>query len=574
MPPRVSRATLLSVLWIGTGCTGLIDDPREGSAADPSTPNESSSPLDLHEACVDGTTPVAAPLRRLTRTELESTLRDLVGDEVFAEIEVDFGAFPGDDVGPGSVGSFSPLHTATHVEAVIATADAAAAALATQRTELERRGWGCIVGSAPDEACVRSFVAGFGLRVYRRPLTDAEVSDHVAFHAAAPDPAEGFHRLVMRFFASPELLFHVEGDGELEGEMLALDGYEVANRISYMALGTMPTDALFAAAAAGELRTLAQVEEQVRALMEEPRARAHVDRFFAHWLERDERPGIPDDPSMLDGLAPEGLREAMLDELDLYVSTLFWEQNADYRTLMSSPLAFPTDPRVAAIYEVPIHREGAAPPTTDSRRGGLPLRAALLLSETIPTAPILRGVFLRRQILCDELPSPDADIVSARLQDLDGLDPVEMSSRQQIEIITAEEPCASCHTHINPLAFALEQFDRLGRFRATERVYRDGELVAEHPIDSSVEPDIEDDGPAHVDGAAELVAAIANSDKGHACFAQRLFEHTRVRLPAEGDACQLRDVYTRLRDGGSLLDAYVATIVQDVILTRRVEETP
>ncbi len=557
-------ALLLSSIL--SGCVGTVSEDRPWRDGD----------LAVDTLRCDAPGAARAPLRRLTRRELSHTLRDLLGEEAFGALSLEFGVFPPDEVGAGSVDEFVPNHTAAHVEAMISTGERAAAALRAHPEALVSRGHGCILDAAPDDACVRDFVEGFGLRVFRRPLTEEEIADQIAFHREAPDAAEGFTRVMMRWLSSPQLLFHVEVDGEaLEdangAPALRLSPYAIANRLSYMLTGSMPDDATFDAAARGELDTLEGVEAHVHTLMASPEARETVSGFFEAWLALDETSGVPDDPALLDGLTAPGLREAMLAETLTYVDQMVWEEGADYRALMSSTAAYPQDDQVAAIYGVGTWRPGEPAPLAGPERAGLLLRPGVLLGEAHSTAPIMRGVFVLRQVLCGELAAPPTDIVNSRLDEVGEVE--TQPARDQIEALTGEQPCITCHARINPLAFAMQDFDALGRYRELERIFVDGELVAEHPLDTEVELEL-DDERVRVDSGASLAHAIAESEVGHACFAERVFEHTRVRRPtSDADHCQNRRVARALREeGATLLDAFIANVANEALFTRRLEE--
>lgn len=581
--PLPRGAALGILLVLGTlaplpGCTGLIGDGAPADAHGPGGPDaRPDGPLFPDGSC-DEVAFVPTELRRLTRPEVEATLRDLVGDATFDEAELTFGSFPTDSVGAGATEGFAPLHSAAHVDAMIATSDVIAETFLGPDgiAGAAAAGYPCVLEAEPTSQCAREFAAAFGRRAFRRPVTAEELTDLVSYFEETPDPREGLHRLMMRILASPQLLFHLEIDGREEdqddGSALVLDHYSVASRISYAVLGSMPTDRLLDAAEREELGTTDEVEAWVRTLLEEPRAKEHFAHFIESWLMVGEIEEASNDLASRSDIRQQGLREAMVEELETFAEQLFFG-GADYQTLMTSPATFAEDPRVAAIYEVPTYEPGEAPPESGTERGGLLLRAAMLLSAENTTAPILRGVKVRRQVLCEALPTPGNDVVNSRLDDLDDLDPREHTGREIIDDMTGDSPCNSCHQAINPIAFALDEFDQLGRFRTVEEVWVDDELIAEHPIDPGVDLQVDTGVALHVESAMELVTAIAESDRGHACFAQRLFEHVHLRAPTAEDGCQVSSVYERLRDGGgSLLDAYVATVAQEAILTRALSE--
>ena len=560
---RLVGAALIMLASALIGCTGVVAVPSDEG---PPTPRRFGS---TGWQCDPDRVP-ATPLRRLSQQELERTLRVLVGDEVFAAAALDFMAIPPDVQGTHAE-AFVHFHSEAHAEALLATSETLADAYVANRARLQRDGFVCIVDD-PSAACVDRFVSEFGRRAYRRPLTEDEVASYRAMHAEAPDSEEGFARVIMRMLLSPELGFHVEVSGVAEGDVLRLDPHVVASRIAYRVLGTMPPDALLEAAGRGELATEDDVAREVRALLDDPVARARVIEFFESWLQLDHIPGVPDEPTVLAELERSGLRDAMMGELSTFLETELFEREVSYRALMTSPRAYATDPRVASILDVPVWDGVSEPPETGTERRGLLLRPAMLLTDVHATAPVLRGVFVRREILCGALTSPGADVVNSRLDDLDSFAPEEYSSREVIELLTGAEPCATCHREINPISFALEEFDRLGRFRTVETMFRDGEVIAEHPLDTVVAPNIEEGSARRIASAVELADAIADSTTGHACLVQRAFEFAHVRPLTEDDECQAERAYTRSFDEDApLVEVYVDAVVSEAVLVRRME---
>jgi hypothetical protein len=511
------------------------------------------------------------PLRRLTRQELAHTLTDLVGEPLFDEATLAFDRIPADEL--SEVARLSPLHDEAHVNAMLDTGLRVAEAMLSDPAHLGRLGHRCMHEQDASRECVRTFLEEFGLRVFRRPVRPDELDDYLTFYDEAPDHPEGLRRVMMRFFSSPEFLFHVEVEGELEGEALAVDDYVVANRLSYALLGSMPTPALFEAAEQGRLSTPEEVRVEARTVLSSPSAEEAVVDLFERWLETEELPSPATDPAFLDGLPSDGLADAIHDELRAFIRAMLFERDADYRTLMTSPVAYPENDALASIYGVePWSGEGPAPETSEDR-GGLLLRAAMLLTEKHATAPILRGVFVRRRLLCDPLPSPSLDVVNARQEEVGELDPAEVSSREIISAITGADGCQSCHAKINPVSFALSEFDAIGRRRSHERVFHnDGTLLAEHPVDTNTEV-VLDGERIPVSSGFELAQAIAESEQGHACFVRRIFEQSHLRRMGERDHCQVAGLYRDLKAGeASLLDVLVGSAASPATLYRTLEQ--
>jgi hypothetical protein len=206
--------------------------------------------------------------------------------------------------------------------------------------------------------------------------------------------------------------------------------------------------------------------------------------------------------------------------------------------------------------------------------GGLLMRIAPLLSGQLGSSPILRGVYVRKRLLCDELPSPDFTIVNARVEMFEAEDRTRLSTREAVTEITSSGACPTCHVRINPLGFALEAFDPLGMPRDEEIVFdATGAEIARHPIDAHVEAlNLEEGAPDELRGAAELNDALAHSGKLRACIAERLYTHAHLRPAAPADACALSEVEQRLREGASIKEAWLRSVVNPELFLRGAEE--
>jgi hypothetical protein len=180
-------------------------------------------------------------------------------------------------------------------------------------------------------------------------------------------------------------------------------------------------------------------------------------------------------------------------------------------------------------------------------------------------------------LLCDELVSPDFSIVQSRSADLLELDRQKLSSRQIAQQVTEPALCMGCHVQINPLGFALESYGPLGAHRNVELdLDVDGNELATLPIDTHVEQaNIEDGTPHQLSGADALVDALATSTKYQACIAERFFSYAQLRKPSATDLCTLSEIEAVLRSGGSVKEAWLASIVHaDLFIRKAPEDSP
>ena len=195
-------------------------------------------------------------------------------------------------------------------------------------------------------------------------------------------------------------------------------------------------------------------------------------------------------------------------------------------------------------------------------RAGILTRAPFLGTGTETTSPIRRGAFIRRQILCDTLSSPDPDKLPDRSLSAPVADPTQaQTTRERYAAKTASNECMQCHSKINSLGFAFEDFDSLGRNRSTlgEPVFQvNGDsvtLVKMLPVNASVASiDINNGDNIPVNGGIQLMNTLAASEKANTCFVRQVYRYTGGRIEDGGDDCQMKAMYDEMgKDGGSIM---------------------
>jgi hypothetical protein len=356
-----------------------------------------------------------------------------------------------------------------------------------------------------------------------------------------------------------------------EGRVL-VDDWTVASRLSYALTGRGPDPTLLSAASAGSLRTAEQVRAHAERLLKLPGARSQLALLFDAWLDLRQLPDpetvIAKSAKMLAaGLANEARRE-LLD----FVENVVLDTEGTLETLMTAEVGFPRSARMASIYGTEIAPKGESVSLPLGHRGLL-LRVAPLLSGLSSTSPIVRGVFVRKNLMCADLPSPDFGVVSAREAALGESDPVEHTTREIMTEITSPAPCMGCHSLINPIGFSLEGFDPIGRPRVEEIAYDGNDVqVAAHPIDTYAEnANMGAGGPDTLTNADDLVDALADSQALQSCFAKRLFSTAQLRPVVDADHCALAEVQNALRAGKPLREAWLAAVVNDDLFYKRAE---
>ncbi|MEJ7729208.1 MAG: DUF1592 domain-containing protein [Polyangiaceae bacterium] len=592
-----ARLSVLCSTAAIAACVGRIGDGSgdtggsSGPGGDP--PGTTTSAF----TCDGSLTPDALPLRRLSKLQYENTLRDLlvhtVGDEadaVFSSLAGPLGKMPDDErEGPaGELGGFTRLDQTVHQDHVDAMYEVAAAfgAALTDGARLSAVAGDCAADAdgGNDQACLESFVRDFGRRVLRGPVSDEDVAFYAEVAGAPPLEPADWADVIALLLNAPRVLYFVEhGATEVTGHagLFALDPFEMAARLSYHFWQTTPDDELLAAAESGELATEDGYQAQVDRLFADPRTRQAVEGFFAEWLQRkdidelDSRLGTPVYDAFVDGYLPgPDLREHMYAELGAMAGYYVFDEPAAFDALYESDRSFATTADLAELYGVePWDGAGEPPQFPDAERVGLLTRAAMLATGSANTRPIMKGVFIRKALLCDHIPPPPNN-AAASPPALSGT----YTTREVVEQLTENEgtACAACHpTFINPLGFATESFDALGRWRATQRLLdpETGELLDERPVDTTSVPRIvpEDDRPST--GAADVSRFMLESEKPQACFARHWFRFTFGRAEdGKKDGCLLGDLHAQALEGKPLAEVLRAVAVSPAFRERNFEE--
>lgn len=551
---------------------------------DASTSGTSSSgggdgPVDLTPvfSCSDAAVPASVPLKRLSYVQYKNTLQDLVtlalpesGDAALAELEPALDRLPRDTrQGPDTAFAwFSRLDQTvqqSHVDEQYALSNEVAAVLTNSEGRLVELVGDCAVDDSSAE-CLAGFIRGFGERAQRRPLTDEDVEFYAQAALEEPYEAVDYADVTALILASPYVMYTVEHGQEPEADSdeprVALSGHEVAAKLAYQFWQTLPDAELFEAARSGELLTEAGFEAQLDRVIDDPKAERGISEFFGQWLENpfleefDERVGENVYDAFLDGFEASGeLKARMLQEV-VDASLYGMREGQTFAEFFASNRSFAVTDDLASIYGVEPWTDGEPPVFGDAQREGLLARAAFLATGLSDTRPIIKGVLIRKAILCEDVSPPPADVANEPPPVSDGA----LSTREAVEGKTSTAVCQSCHGRLNDLGFVTENFDALGRFRGEQRLFdEDGNMVGTVPVDTNSVPAVEADDDTPAAGIADLNRMILASDKPYACFARQYFRFTNSRVEnTEADGCALATLKDTLTGGGSLRDALLA----------------
>lgn len=421
--------------------------------------------------CALGPQPGPAVTRRLNRDEYAATLRDLL------DIHLDIAkGLPADGAGGEGFDNaaetlfLSPLHSEKYMDMAKFAMDFAAKEYKPrQKILIAKPG----EGISPEDAA-RTILREFLPKAFRRPVTAADVNSYVALFQLAQKQGETFDGAV--FFAlraalvSPKFLFRAEPPNPGPGPK-PVDQFALASRISYFLWGSMPDELLFDVAAAGKLHDPAVIRELVPRMLRNDRSLGFAQRFIEQWLRTRELAGDKAPDAKLYPLYAED--EELRGDIRFQPILFFREllvQNLSLLNIIDSKYTIGTT-NFAKVFQDRLPVRGNQPKQPQwvmlpdgIHRGGLLGMPAVLAVSSYPyrTSPVLRGAWILDSILGTPPPSPPANVPPLE-EHKEGAAPKSMKER--LSQHRGNPVCASCHSRIDPLGFALENFDVLGRWR-------------------------------------------------------------------------------------------------------------
>ncbi len=502
-------------------------------------------------------------VRRLTHAQYDNTVRDLLGDYSRPAER-----FPPEDY----VDGFKNQLTAQGMPPLLVETYSTSA----EKLALNAFRIGDVNGLIPckpasfgDAKCRDAFVRRFGLRAFRRPLSDDEVKRYSAVFAQQAGVSKRFNdgaRVVVEaMLQSPNFLFHVEAgvDGRYAD-------YDVASRLSYLLWNTMPDDALFEAAARGELGTPAGRERAARRLIENvPKGRQALDQFFEEWLRFDRVVNAVKSNRYRE-FTPE-LALAMAEETRTMLHHLVWNDR-NFMEALTADYSFLTS-ELAEIYGVPAPKDQfeMVKFPSDSQRAGILGQGTFLASTAGPTdtSPTARGIFIRERLLCQHVPPPPPGVITTLPDPLtDG----PAKGRRQLMVEHVENPtCASCHRLMDPIGFGFEHFDAIGRHRQTEAIPVPGRRGGGGggrggpppiQVDINAQGEIAGIPNSGFSGAKQIGAILADSPVCQKCIVRQMFRYSYGRLETNADEKIIDQLYDQFKGSGFKFKSLLVALVQ------------
>ena len=420
-----------------------------------------------------------------------------------------------------------------------------------------------------DTGCASRIISGLARLAFRRPVTGDDMAMLLDFYQrgrAEGDFDAGIEMALRRILVSPNFLFRRETDpeGVAPGTAYPITDIELASRLSFFLWSSIPDDELLSVAERGTLRDPEVLGAQLRRMLADLRAETLVDNFGGQWLYlRNIRLVTPDPQAFPDFDA--NLREAMEREMALFLDSQIRDDQS-VLDLLTADYTFVNE-RLARHYGMPgiygnHYRRVALDGAQDARRGLLGKGSLLTVtSYAHRTSPVLRGKWLLENVLGTPPPPPPPDVPALEENDEPGVAP--RSVRERLEQHRANPVCASCHRVMDPLGFALENFDGIGRWRDAG----DGG----DPIDAS---GTLTDGAA-VDGPATLRQAFVDRGENFvATVAEKLLTYAIGRGVESFDGPAVRSVMDAAAAEEYRWSALIAGIVQSTPFQMRRSAEP
>lgn len=408
----------------------------------------------------------------------------------------------------------------------------------------------------PEPDCAREIISKLARRAYRRPLTDDDLPALLALFAQGRADGgfdNGIRLTLQKILVSPEFLFRLERDkpGVDPGEAYAVSDLELASRLSFFLWSSIPDEALLRVAERGELSNPDTLQQQVRRMLADPRSSELVENFAGQWLYLRNMERVLPDPLAFPNF-DDNLREALQQETALMIETMLREDRSVVE-LLDADFTYVNE-RLARHYGIDgiYGTEFRRIKVTDDRRRGLLGHGSILTVTSYPnrTAPTIRGKWVLEQLLGTPPPPPPPDVPSLT----EDRNTRTLTMRQRMELHRANPTCAVCHKVMDPLGFALENFDGLGQWRETSGLATD-------PIDAS---GVLPDGTSFEGPAGLRKVLLSKQDLFVETFTERLLTYALGRGVESYDYPTIRKIRRDTEAENYRWSAIISGIVNSV----------
>lgn len=448
------------------------------------------------------------------------------------------------------------------------------------------------------ENCRVQFVRNFASRAFRRPLretnsnlttTDNQVINEtesfaVEFNGVSTQVA--VNNLIFRILLSPHFLYQIEDQNLVttpyagSSNVYQLSSFAIINRLSYRFWNSMPDEMLWNLAMTKDLNDdSAYLEAITQIASSTAKLESSLKEYYYDWLHLDRTPRFNVNSRfaiLANGIQfSDALRTSMMsevEELGSYITT----SGGNFNDLFTTDISFARDTNLMAIYGVTQPAPSAINPNNAVRfpagqRSGVLTRAALLISGSEISSPILRGAHLRKNILCLNLGQPPGNA----LQEFNNIQtPANASTRERVDIKTSGNSCVGCHSLINPFGFGLSHYNSFGMYMNQEPILNSsGTAISTYAnINASVDLSFSLGPNSNAKDGVELSSMVANQASVRACFAEKFMTYAFNRsADRTKDACRLEKIYNNLDNEGKLIDMIRSSAMDREFRIRKIQ---
>jgi hypothetical protein len=466
MQRLTSVAFALSILAGVAACTGDVGDPetQQGASGEPSG-GSGGNPFGP-----DGFEPAPGGMRRLLSTEYIRSIGLVLGAEAAAQ------AAPPEDIaqsGFDAIGAATLPMSIDPVEFYERSAEAVAEAVLSAPQRIADHAPCVTAGSAVD-TCYEEVARNVGRLLWRRALADEEVASlvDVAKFAAAWEGEDDFHDAIKyelsALLQSPAFLYITEvGVPDEKTKFRKLDPIELASRMSFFLLGRTPDGALLDQAESGGLETEEEIRATAEYMLAGDEAKVSLDAFYDELFRLRNLADTAKNAELFPAWTPT-LAEAMRTETLMLIDDVVWKGDADFRTMFSADYTY-VNAELATLYNVPPPSGTGFEKVTlpeVQHRAGYTSQGAFLTHQSGPrrNSPTKRGKFVLSVLLCRTVKPPPPDVVPQLPENPPG----NPSLQELLEQHMKDPSCSNCHGQTDPIGFAFEFYDAIGRFRTTD----------------------------------------------------------------------------------------------------------
>jgi len=525
----------------GIGSAGKGSTASSGSGGTTGTAGSTSSSADPSaEQCAAqaGALKIGrSRLSRLTRTQLDHTLRDLLGVT---------GGLASALTPDQSVGPFASNALAVVTNLIVQQHQELASKVALDAQSRMAQIAPCDLSTG--DACVRQFISGFGAKAYRRPLSADEVNAYDTLFGVGGTPSNGFRLVIEAMLQSPFFLYHADVGpaGTPSQTPVSLTPYELASRLSYFLWDSMPDPQLFDLAANNSLDNEATLTAQVTRMLADKKAKDAIPLFYLQWLDIS--------PTQLGSLASTqpDLVNAMIAETTDFTNDVVLNGDGLMSTLFTAAYSYPRGGlfQLYGIQQPTGFSEGTRVSLNGTQRAGLLTQPGFLIKHYRgdPEGSVVhRGITVRENLLCTPIQPPPPQVMATALP------PAQGTTARDRFAAHETGSCAGCHSLMDPIGLAFENYDGLGKYRTT-----DGGVT----IDASGQVVGATDGLAGTfTGAVGLGQKLAASRTVADCAANQWFRFALGRIESTDDACSLKSLHERFAASGYNVRTLITTMV-------------